>query len=366
MSVSNFGDEDTIDADENSAVDMEEVEKYRKQRENKKWPDEVDTPNDVSARERFQKYRGLKSFRTSPWDSKENLPSEYGKISKFSNFKRTKKIVLNEIEKSFEKNENGEINVVLPGSFVTLHISCVPVAMQEKLQRENPLVVFSLLAHEEKMTVMNLLLHKHLSCLVPVNNKDNLIFQVGYRRFEAQPLFSEHNNGSKFKMHRFMPSEGTFCASVYAPVMFPPASVLVFRRDKKGRQRLVATGNVLDLNPDRIVLKRVVLSGHPYRVNKRLAVVRYMFFSKDDVHWFKPVEVYTPKGRRGHIKEPLGIHGLFKCVFDQPLNTQDSVLMNLYKRVFPKWTYNSRVNEFSIEGNRSRSDTVSTDVKMEE
>lgn len=63
-------------------------------------------------------------------------------------------------------------------------------------------------------------------------------------------------------MHRFMPSDGTFCASIYAPVlvlailliykfinilfsMFPPASVLVFRRDKKGRQRLVATGNVL-------------------------------------------------------------------------------------------------------------------------
>lgn len=63
MSVSNFGDEDTIDADEDSAVDMDEAEKYRQQRENKKWPDEVDTPSDVSARERFKKYRGLKSFR---------------------------------------------------------------------------------------------------------------------------------------------------------------------------------------------------------------------------------------------------------------------------------------------------------------
>lgn len=32
-----------------------------------------------------------------------------------------------------------------------------------------------------------------------------------------------------------------------------------------------------------------------------------------------------------------------KCVFDKQLKSQDTVLLNLYKRVFPKWTYEELV-----------------------
>ncbi|CAJ0963382.1 unnamed protein product, partial [Mesorhabditis belari] len=338
--------------DENNEIDMDEAAEFSRQRQNERWPDEIDTPMDTPAHIRFQKYRGLKSFKNSPWDANENLPYNYARIFKFHNFNKTKKNVL----KNSKHDEVGE--TVLPGKFITLRIEAVPISYLATIREEAPLVLYSLLPHEQKMSVVNMVIRKHPSCKTPILNNSELLFYVGFRKFEAQALFSQHGLGDKFKMERYLPTTGPCVATVFAPITYPPATVLVFHKTPDGNQQLAATGLLLDNNPDRIVLKRIVLSGHPFKINKRSAIVRYMFFSRDDVEWFKPVELHTPSGRRGHIKMAIGTHGHMKCRFDQQLNAQDAVMMNLYKRVFPKWSYSAYLSNDRPKTTTSKKEVV--------
>lgn len=64
----------------------------------------------------------------------------------------------------------------------------------------------------------------------------------------------------------------------------------------------MSAGSLRNCDPDRVVLKRIVLSGYPVRVHKKKAVVRWMFHNPDDVRWFRPLELWTKQGLRGRIK----------------------------------------------------------------
>jgi pre-rRNA-processing protein TSR1 len=170
-------------------------------------------------------------------------------------------------------------------------------------------------------------------------------------------VFSQHNlNCDKHKFERFLP-EGAFCAAtVFGPVTYTPCPVLVFRqvdqakepaasssivapgKGATGRRRdLIAVGSMIGADADRIVVKRIILTGYPVRVHKRYATVKYMFYNPEDVKWFKPAGLYTKHGLHGHIVDSIGDHGTMKCLFNAPIQQHDTVCLPLYKRIYPKY-----------------------------
>ncbi|TYI42813.1 hypothetical protein ES332_A01G124700v1 [Gossypium tomentosum] len=307
--------------------------------EDEEFPDEVDTPLDVPARKRFAKYRGLKSFRTSSWDPKESLPPEYARIFAFDNFARTQKHV---VAKALKVEQEGRDDCAPVGSFARFYIKEVPFHVASKLcaaSRTAPIVLCGLLQHESKMSVLHFSIKKHDSYDAPIKSKEELIFNVGFRQFVARPIFSTDNiNSDKHKMERFLHAGHFSIASIYAPISFPPLPLIALKSAAgAGTPAVAAVGSLRSIDPDRIILKKIILTGYPQRVSKLKATVRYMFHNPEDVRWFKPVEVWTKCGRRGRVKEPVGTHGAMKCIFNGGLQQHDTVCISLYKRAYPKW-----------------------------
>lgn len=302
------------------------------------FPDEVDTPIDVPAKRRFAKYRGLKSFTTSLWDPQESLPPEYARIFNFDNFTKTQKHVLAKAQKIDQDHVDGSVQV---GSYVRLHIKDVPVDLASKMHHFSqriPVVACGLLQHESKMSVLHFSIKKHDSYNDPIKSKETFTFHVGFRQFVARPVFSSDNiNSDKHKMERFLLPGHFSIASIYAPVIFPPMPVVILKNKHEDVPAIAAVGSLRSVDPYRIILKKIVLTGYPLRVSKKKATVRYMFHNPEDVRWFKPVELYSKCGRRGLIKDSVGTHGAMKCTFNGVIQQHDTVCMSLYKRAYPKW-----------------------------
>ncbi|OJK00801.1 hypothetical protein ASPACDRAFT_117305 [Aspergillus aculeatus ATCC 16872] len=335
--------------------DARQLEEYRASRRNEaeedlEFPDEIELHPNVLARERLARFRGLKNFKTSPWETSEDRahePEDWRRLLQFADYKGARNKFLRE----------ALVGGVNPGARVDVHLRAVPAALRNRPQ---PLSLFSLLRHEHKHTVVNINMHLNSSVEEPLKSKEELIVQYGPRRLVVNPIFSAGDNtpNNVHKFDRFLHPGRSAVATWIGPLTWGAVPVLVFKSKKPAaaedpeemvdavdeeeesprldRLELIGKGTVIAPDQNRVVAKRAILTGHPYKIHKRVVTVRYMFFNSEDIQWFKAMQLWTRRGRSGFIKESLGTHGYFKATFDAKINPQDSIGISLYKRVFPR------------------------------
>ncbi|CZT24365.1 probable TSR1 Protein required for processing of 20S pre-rRNA in the cytoplasm, associates with pre-40S ribosomal particles [Ramularia collo-cygni] len=346
--------------------EADRLEEYRKQRrteaeEDLEFPDEIELSPHVDARERLAKYRGLKSLRTSHWDTEEDRPHEpedWTRLLEIQDYRAAKAKVLKE----------ARLGGVTPGTRVHIYLRIPQGKAQEVQALEKPTAVFALLRHEHKQSAINISITLSSDYPVPLRSKEELILQFGPRRLVIKPLFSAAGNtpNNVHKFDRYLHPGRTAVATFMGPVCWGSVPCLFFKptnsaaptgdaiedlaqslslqkqAEKSSPLELIATGTTLPPSTNRIISKRIILTGHPYKIHKKLVTVRYMFFNDSDVRYFSALQLWTKRGRSGYIKEPLGTHGYFKATFDGRVNPLDSIGVSLYKRVWPRasrpWT----------------------------
>eukprot|EP00796_Vickermania_ingenoplastis_P002205 gene2205-1372_t len=312
-----------------------ELEQLRTETEEEVWnPDMVDTPLNLPARQRFAKYRGLKSFHTGKWDPAENLPPQYAYIYKLQGYSRIRKAAL-------QSCAEGPATV---GQQIYVTLVNVPKDVYEN-QGDCLVIASGQLEHEQKWSVLHFQVQQNGENDEPIKSKTPMLAHIGFRKYYVAPLFSDLSSGDRTKFARYFSDNEKFrLATFYGPITYNPAPILLFRVTSLEEQaegdplQLCCFGSALPPNPDFLMLKKAILTGRVAVIHKKQIVVKYMFFNEEDVKWFQPVDLYTKFGRRGKILKPIGTHGLFKAVLNDQVMQHDVVCMDLYKRVFPKWT----------------------------
>ncbi|KAM3415819.1 hypothetical protein BST61_g9326 [Cercospora zeina] len=321
--------------------EAEQIEAYRKLRREEaeddlEFPDEIELHPGVNARERLAKYRGLKSLRTSAWETEEDKPYEpedYARLLEIADYKSAKNRVVKEAL-------TGGVKL---GTRVAVHLRIPKERKQELESLQKPTALFSLLRHEHKRTVVNVSITLSPEYPAPIKSKTPLIMQCGARRLLINPLFSAAGRTAVATFIGPVTWGSVPCLFFQAPTASASsdaiedlAQSLKISQQETQQLDLIATGTTLPPSTQRIIAKRIILTGHPYKIHKRVVTVRYMFFNNDDVQYFRALQLWTKRGRSGFIKETLGTHGYFKATFDAKINPLDSVAVSLYKRVWPR------------------------------
>lgn len=258
------------------------AEMVERSQEDMEFPDEVDTPLEIPARQRFQKYRGLKSFRTSQWDPYEDLPVEYSRIWEFEALASSARAFKRQFAEDCYSQDGGGVSAL----YCAVYVKGVSPQVMESQPRGVPFVLSNLFSCEQKVSVIHSTITRHRDFQEPIKSKQQLALHCGFRRLLARPTYSEIPKKSstckKYKFMRFLHQESTACASFYAPAIFRPSRIMMFTETATGPE-LVASGNVDSVDPKRLLIKRIALTGYPFRVHKARGVVRFMFFSPSDI-----------------------------------------------------------------------------------
>ncbi|KAJ3345642.1 Glycoside hydrolase 2 (Mannanase, beta-galactosidase), partial [Kappamyces sp. JEL0680] len=211
------------------------------------------------------------------------------------------------------------------GMYVRILLRNMPCEFIDNFNPDYPVIMGSLLPSEEQFGFIQVRIKKHRWGKRILKTNDPLIFSMGWRRFQTMPLYSLFAEATRNRMLKYTPEHMHCLATFYGPVTPTNTGFCCVQSvsERTVSFRIAATGVVLDNNKTTEVVKKLKLTGTPYKVFKNTAFIKDMFTSALEVAKMEGAGLRTVSGIRGQVKKALGKpEGYFRATFE------DKVLMS--------------------------------------
>jgi len=343
------GEEGDDDEGDGAFQDLETGEEHQ--------PESIDAEREKNARRKEElKLRFEEEDREGFSNDKANAKRDAGDEEEFTEdqwyeqekAKLQTQLNINKAEfELLDENQRVGVEGFRAGQYAKLVLENVPCEFVEKFNPLMPIIIGGLSATEDRFGFIQVRIKRHRWHKKILKTNDPLIFSMGWRRFQSQPLYSISDNRIRNRMLKYTPEHMHCFGTFYGPLIAPNSGFSAYQSFSAATPgfRIAATGTVLDVEAAPDVVKKLKIKGVAYKIFKNTAFIKDMFTSALEVAKFEGASIKTVSGIRGQIKKALSKpDGCFRATFEDKILMSDIVFLRAWIPVKPKEFYNPATN----------------------
>ena len=357
-SDSEDGSDDENDEGDGAFEDLETGEEHK--------PDDLDAEREKNARRkeelklRFEEEdpEGFNNDKAKEKRDGAAEEEEFGEDDWYDAQKAQIQKQLNINKAEFEILDEGQrvgVEGFKAGQYARIVIENVASEFVTNFNPFMPIIVGGLSATEDRFGFVQVRIKRHRWHKKILKTNDPLIFSMGWRRFQTLPIYSISDNRIRNRMLKYTPEHMHCFGTFYGPLIAPNSGFLAYQSfsSKTPGFRICATGTVLDVEEAPEIVKKLKLTGTPYKIFKNTAFIRDMFNSSLEIAKFEGASIKTVSGIRGQIKKALSKpEGHFRATFEDKILMSDIVFLRAWYPIKPHRFYNPVTNMIGWEGMR--------------
>ncbi|KAF6220699.1 hypothetical protein HO133_003132 [Letharia lupina] len=259
-----------------------------------------------------------------------------------------KQLTINRAEfESLDVNSRVRVEGHKAGTYARIVLEKVPCEFAATFNPRYPVIIGGLAPTEDRFGFVQVRIKRHRWHKKILKTNDPLIFSMGWRRFQTLPVYSISDSRTRNRMLKYTPEHMHCFGTFFGPLIAPNSGFCCVQSfsNKNPAFRIAATGVVLNVDESTEIVKKLKLTGHPYKIFKNTAFIRDMFSTSLEIAKFEGASIRTVSGIRGQIKRALAKpEGHFRATFEDKLLMSDIVFLRAWYPVKPHRFYNPVTN----------------------